>query len=509
LIIGSVGSGKSTYLAHFEHVAAAKLIKDTQANWVYIDYEKMGPDGSPRGYLYSQLLAYLSRMDYESVVEPAYHNEISGLAKGPLSPIYGNKSKFDEKIADYILRDYNLVEPYVDKLFSYLAKDRLTIVVLDNVDLYEDSKLESLVFAEGLAFSKRVHCHVIVCIRDTTFIRHRTDSVFDAYELRKLWLDPPPFRQVLSTRLEYSRKILDGKHARIPTSGGAFLDIQDLGVFFEIVQKSLLSNEAGIFIEALADLNIRKGLTLVTNFLTSGHIQANKALGTYLTKGGDKFWFPFHEVFKGTMLGQWRHVREDRTECVNLFDARVGSRKLRLLRLQILKYLMIRARNKDMIEVPIQTLVDDCGILGATVNVVLDVLRKLQREHLIMRISIGTEPESGSVAITRSGGYYISRLIFRLVYVEECMHDTAIDDDALWHSLSDMTYSVELEYSVVHRMEIRKNRIDIFTKYLESLEQEILSVSPQLVEIGVCSEIRRCVLKEMEEALSRSRLRYT
>ena len=259
LIIGPVGAGKSTYLAHFERVAAAELLVSTKAHWVYVDYEKMGPSGVPRDFLYSELRAYLNTenqtnpTDYKNAIEPAYREDIAGLARGPLAPIFNNKDKFNEKLSEYIQKDYDSIEPYVDKIFLYLASKYLTVVVLDNVDLYEDDELEAAVFAEGLAFSKRVHCNVIVCIRDTTFVRHRTNSIFDAYELRKLWLDPPPFAQVLSARLEYSQKVLAKIQARIPTSGGLHLRVPDLGVFFEIVQKSILSGEPGHFINAVAD----------------------------------------------------------------------------------------------------------------------------------------------------------------------------------------------------------------------------------------------------------------
>ena len=515
LIIGPVGAGKSTYLAHFERVAAAQLLTSTKAHWVYIDYEKMGPSGNPRDFLYSELRTYLSTenqansTDYKNAIRPAYEEDIAGLARGPLAPILNNEDKFNEKISEYIQKDYDKIEPYVDKIFFYLSSKYLTVVVLDNVDLYEDDELESAVFAEGLAFSKRVHCNVIVCIRDTTFVRHRTDSVFDAYELRKLWLDPPPFNRVLSTRLEYSQKILEGTRARIPTSGGAHIQVPDLGIFFEIVQKSILSGEPGHFINAVADVNIRKGLDLVTNFLTSGHIQADKALGIYISKENNRFRFPFHEVFKGSMLGQWRHFREDRAECINLFDARVGVRKMRLLRLQIIKYLMLRARNRDTLEVPIQELVSTLGPLGSSAETIIDIIYALQREGLIRQVSMITSPSDGSVSITRSGGYYINKLVYRMVYVEECAYDTAIDDEDTWNKLSEITYTIENEHSVAKRMLDRKKRLNIFTKYLQNLEAEIISVVPQLQEIAICEEIKNQAMNEMAEALRRSQQYYS
>lgn len=269
LIIGPVGAGKSTYLRHFQAVAGKKLLRDAEAHWIYVDFERMGKGGNPRAFLYSELRAYLladhpdAPTDYKSLVEPAYAEEVAGLARGPLAPIFLDKAEFNKRVVDHIKKDFEAVEPYVDKLLKHLATVRLCVVVLDNVDLYEDEALETAVFAEGLGLSKRCAVHVIACIRDRTFVRHRNDASFDAYELRKLWLDPPPFKAVLSARLTYSRKVLEGRSAQVHLANGMHLNVPDLSVFFDIVQRSILQSDAGDYVEAVADLNIRRGLQLV------------------------------------------------------------------------------------------------------------------------------------------------------------------------------------------------------------------------------------------------------
>src|SRR5437763_1355702 len=52
LIIGSVGSGKSTYLKHFELITGKDLLAQEKVHWIYIDFEQMGRTGSPRAFLY-------------------------------------------------------------------------------------------------------------------------------------------------------------------------------------------------------------------------------------------------------------------------------------------------------------------------------------------------------------------------------------------------------------------------------------------------------------------------
>ena len=96
-----------------------------------------------------------------------------------------------------------------------------------------------------------------------------------------------------------------------------------------------------------------------------------------------------------------------------------------------------------------------------------------------------------------------------MVYVEECVHDTAIDDEDTWNKLSEITYTIENENSVAKRMLIRQERLNIFTEYLQNLEVEIISVVPQLQEIAICDEIKNQAMNEAAEALRRSQQYYS
>jgi len=223
------------------------------------------------------------KTDFKSLVEPAYEDEIKKLARGPFGLAAKNKEKFEEKIQEIIEGDFEKVEPYVNKIFSYISKDHLCVIVLDNIDLYEDTQLEINVFSEGVALSKKVNCNILVSLRDTTFIKHKNDSIFNAHELKKFWIDPPPFREVLSKRLKFASSVLTNKKATIPYNGMQ-LTIENLGVFFDIAHSTLLKETSARLIECLADGNIRKGVSLVSNFLTSAHIQADRALYNYLNK---------------------------------------------------------------------------------------------------------------------------------------------------------------------------------------------------------------------------------
>ena len=517
VLIGSVGAGKSTYLKHFELVKGRPILDQRNAHWVYIDFESMGPGGNVRSFLYERLRDYLNAehpnnpTDYKNLIQPAYEEEINQLARGPLAIVAKDKEQFEKKISEIIYNDYIAIEPYVDKLFKHISKNHLCIVVLDNIDLYEDSDLERKVFAEGLSFSKRAFAHVIVSIRDKTYVRHMTDSTFDAYDLRKLWLDPPRLRSVISKRLSYSQMLLRDKSVTIRTSNGINLRVPSIADFFEIVQRSVLSGRAGEFIESMADTNVRRGLSMITHFLTSGHIEADRAIRKYVD-GARSYTFPFHEVFKGSMLGQWKHLREGRSELVNLFDAKHGSRKLRLLRLLLLDFLAKRAQIESTVEVPVADCIELCSHYAAAPHHVIDTLNFLYDSSLIRNVHLDHIGSESTVVITKSGGYYIKFLSATFPYVEVCMFDTAIDtqtDESLWDELISLTSTIDHTFRLPVRMQYRKERISLFLGYLQDLENEMFEDSGLAPQGSIIASLSERVLAETDHAIRQATKYYS
>ncbi len=514
LVIGAVGSGKSTYLKHFELIQGRSAIDAKKCHWIYIDFERMGKTGNPRKFIYDSLNTYLLdddkriKTDYKSTVEPAYRDEIDRLGKGPFGLMkHTNPAKFAELVQEQIAKDYNDVEPYVDKVFSYISKRELCVIILDNVDLYEDELLETTVFSEGIALSKKVKCNIIASIRDTTFVKHRNDSTFNAFELKKLWLDPPSFREVLSKRLSFAKEILKNKQANITLPNGAKLYIPDLSVFFEIAHTSLLSQSSGHLIENLCNGDIRHGITLVTTFLTSGHIQADRAIKNYLD--GNLRPLPPHEIFKGSILGQWKYYREDRADAVNLFNSKLGPIKLQLLRIFIINFLIVRAKNKDSVETPFSEILQLFSKLGASTKQLLEVLNFLYKNKLVRSTDVQDINESSSVFVTQSGGYYSKILCKRMDYVELVMLDTPILTNHYWEQLSPLTDEIDHEHSIVDRMSLRKERLEIFLKYLGYLESTTLGENSQFAFLKCIDDIAISVNMGAADALRKSKKWYT
>jgi hypothetical protein len=222
-------------------------------------------------------------------------------------------------------------------------------------------------------------------------------------------------------------------------------------------------------------------------------------------KGERKYRFPFHEIFKGAVLGQWKHYREGRAECINIFDARLGSKQLRLLRLHLVALLFACARREDSIEVPVSYCVDVLSPIGSSESQILQTLTVLLKNGLIRTTTAHALTGTSTIVLTRSGGYYVHTLASTLSYVEAMLLDTAIDAAETWQDLSSLTLEIERARDMVKRMELRVTRITRFLAYLTDLEADILSNVGQRQELTVLPRLKKGVERETRQALYNTR----
>lgn len=268
LILGQVGAGKSTFLSYTRLVSARAAI-DASMGWLYVDFKKATKQDIPRVFLYTQLLKLIEDDkefglgDFEKTVQPAFQDEIDKLARGALYLLKkADPVAFDKEISNLMMRERNEIVPYVDKIISFLAKQRPVFIAIDNVDQIDNDSRQTEIFAEAQALAQKHSVNIIVSLRDTTFRRYRTSPTFDAFELEALYIDPPSVVPVLSRRFAYARKLLEGQKVELVLEGGARFKVEDLGAFFEIASQSLLSVQGADLIATLSGGNVRRGLSL-------------------------------------------------------------------------------------------------------------------------------------------------------------------------------------------------------------------------------------------------------
>ena len=116
---------------------------------------------------------------------------------------------------------------------------------------------------------------------------------------------------------------------------------------------------------------------------------------------------------------------------------------------------------------------------------------------------------SSVVYLTSSGGYYVTILSHRFVYLEAVLHDTAIFDSSVWSNMVELSQQVESEYDIATRLELRIQRIDVFMDYLLKIETDNLKRLSNLGFLKHLHKVKETVGKQMKKGLRNARKRYS
>jgi hypothetical protein len=263
--------------------------------------------------------------------------------------------------------------------------------------------------------------------------------------------------------------VLAGKKAELTLESGFHLKVADISVFFDIVTQSVLAADAGFMIEILSGGDIRRGLSLVREFLSSGHTTADRALSAYIHEDGYKF--PPHEIFKGAVLGKRSVYREEESLLPNLYDSKIGIESLQLLRYQILSRLVMLASDAAFEAVAVSELIDQLYLIGipsATVDACLKVLLHARA----IRTSDGLPLSAQSKIIpNRLAGYLVRELGCGFTYFEMCLVDSYIFEKDYWATISDYTIQIESGLDAIASIKLRIERAREYLKYLSHIEE--------------------------------------
>jgi hypothetical protein len=475
LLLGPVGAGKTTFLEYTRSVSAAEII-GSKVLWIYVDYKKATPEDNPREFLLRELRAIIEadtdfRLgDWETTIKPAYREEIEKLRRGPLYLLAKNSpEEFDRHIVDMITKERNDLAPYVERIIHYAASIRPGYLVVDNVDQLDNLDFQGRIFVEAQALARRTGMNLIISLRESTYLRQRNSPVFDAFQFDSFYVDPPNVLPVLSHRFTYAKRFLSGRSAELTTESGIRVRVDDLSVFFDVVSTSLLNDETGFMLESLSGGDVRRGLTLVREFLASGHTNADRALAAYLKQGNYRF--PAHEVFKGAVLGSMKYYNDEIALVPNLYDARLGTQNLELLRLRLVFRLVQLASSPGFDGLAVESMSDELGRLGVPDAELRSVLQNLVSRRVLRTRDGGNVSASAFILPTRLAGYCLRVLCTSFAYNELCCTDTVIFDESAWNGLAEITAEIESLRSPMDKMQHRVKRIEAYFDYLCRTEE--------------------------------------
>lgn len=376
-------------------------------------------------------------------------------------------TQFENKITEIITKDYNDKKAYTDKLISYAVKNTPVFLVIDNVDQFENDQIQSEIFSDSMAIASRLKINLIIAMRETTYVKHKSLPVFDAFDFDPIQIEPPEISAVLSKRFFLLEQLLKGKSGEFVANNGAKFKVNDLSEFINITKSSVLGTEIGTKIDVLANHDVRLALRMTREFLARGYSDPDKALKisqdtTYI--------MPTHEAFRSILLGNQNVYKEEYSVIGNPFDSRLGKTNSEVLRLFILSGLVKQSTSdgKNILDGP--SIRDTLKTIGFSEQDTLQVLQDLCKFHFVKTKSHSLNPQldSGFFA-SRLGGYVIRNLVSDFTFLENVLMDTFISDKLCWDKLKEISQNIQNERDVVAKIQLRIERVKIFYNYILSL----------------------------------------
>ncbi|WP_081785778.1 type I restriction endonuclease [Halomonas sp. BC04] len=333
LIVGSVGSGKTTFLDHLQYVA---LPSDIRKSTVWCRINMNNAPVSPleiydwlRKMIINSCQESLPDIDFDSldVIMKLYGSEISKFKKG-VGGLYQEGSEvYNVKLAELIQGIQNDHHKNAMSHIRYccVSRGKLCIIALDNCD--KKTRDEQLLMFEAAQWlQKEFRCLVMMPLRDETFDNHRDEPPLDtALKDMVFRIEPPLFQHVLTKRVQlslmdfgqggndqFSLKLSNGIDVKYPKSEQAY--------YLSSIIKSLFEHDrfARRMIVGLAGRNMRKALEIFLEFCSSGYIGDNEVFKIRQSEG--QYVLPFHQVATVIMRMNRRYYDSDSSYVKNLFS---------------------------------------------------------------------------------------------------------------------------------------------------------------------------------------------
>ena len=480
LVIGSVGAGKTTFLEFTRRVTSAAYFEVSKAeaypHWIYVDFRGYSESQPPSEFIYDCIDDYMAQdwffSNYEQCVRPAYINQIRAMREGPLKLIADKEELISEKIAIFLLEQVG-TRQNADRLLSYAASKVPVFLVVDNVDQFEKDELQSSIFSDAIAIAHRNHLNLVLCLRDSTFVRQKESSTFNAFDFNTIQIDPPPIPAVLSKRFFLMQHLLEGESGSFVSEGGAKFDVENLAVVAKLVSSSVLGTNIGNVIDVLSTSDVRLALRMTREFLESGYSNPAKAISTYQVKG--RYVLPPHEALRSVLLGRQPVYSEQYSVIGNPFDARLGRTNDQLLRLFTLAALVTMSSHAEFQYASGEMIRENLNKLGFGNDTVLRVLTDLCQLRFAQTAAHGAASFRAQYYPTRLGGYIVRYLIADLTFLEATIMDTFIAKRDVWDTLQDLSEQIDSQRgNLVRRLELRHTRLGIFYDYMKELYRPLL-----------------------------------
>ena len=472
LILGDVGTGKSTFIHYFLKIEIENYTKWNIYKPIFVDFKALSDDIEVIQFANSRIDEGLKELFAEKLGNEAKSfRTLQEIFQEDLSwneGLYqhckdlGRGDLVDTMEIDDIKRYKDDIRHFNKRRMQYSENrfGRRIIVVLDNVDHIENNqKVQQLfVFAHSLALDNC--CSIIITMRTYNVYGnvHHYDP-YSAFNPRYLHLSLPDVSKMVDKRVEYALKIIN-KEVQLPHSGDIKVSISS-PLFREEIQgvlKSFATERNVATLKTIAYYDLRELLRMCHRALASGHLYPSARRQNYPE-------VRTYDLIQALILGNWRYYNpEDETAAIiNIFDDECPYEKGKvLIRIRLLQTVLILGARL----VPVVRILASMENLGFDKEDVVNSLQKMIYHSLISPVyPTGLDIAKNTIRavhLTQKGSYYLDTLIKEVRYYENMRFATYVEKD-FWEVMSSYSETTDEE---------RYKGTKIFLEFIGYIEEE-------------------------------------
>ncbi|MEL1245081.1 S1 RNA-binding domain-containing protein [Flavobacterium sp. DGU11] len=440
LLIGSVGSGKTTFMSYLKEIALDDAVSKSLA-WIRLDLNA-APVNNIEIYTWlknnicENIINSQSTIDLDDpdIIKEVYKDNFIAFDKMAGKLLKKDSDTYNEKLFEQIIKWRGDIDLTLESYIKYFIhnKGKELIIVLDNCDK-RNLEEQLLMFEVATWLKDSIKTIVFLPLRETTFDHYRNQKPLDTVVKDLIFrINPPPLEKVIYSRIRYADRLSDkdkaGNYYTLPNGFRVHYPSTDEIFYLKSILKSLFQNNFfKKLITGLAGRDIRKGMEIFLDFCKSGHIPEMEIVKMKHNEGN--YEISNHIISRVLLRGNKMYYNDANARIKNLFYSDPGDDLPNpFLRINILEWLSSRNRIKGPSGITgfwqVNDVIKDLVKLGHNADRLLADLRYMTKYGLIISESQKEDSLNYEELISiNSTGFIHLELLNNMDYLSACSED--------------------------------------------------------------------------------------
>ncbi len=438
LIVGNKGAGKSTFVERFFKLVLAPEFK-SRCLIIRVDFlPSTGDVAGLTQWITDRVKHEIEAQLFQDAapssdeLQGLYYAEYQKWRVGQFAELYqSDKSAFKIRFGEFLNEQINTeAHQYVLRLLQDVVKNRklLPCFIFDNTDHHSEAFQEA-VFQWSQSIRLEVPFSLVILpITDRTIWKMSKHGPFQTHESKLFYLPVPSTKEVLEKRIGYIKD-----HIRAASGGknyfldkGIRLSIENITAFAACTEEIFISED---FISRrigwLSNHDIRRGLILSKNVITSPFMTIDELMSAYIKRtGGSTFSVSYRKFMQALVLGEYNNFQQgDSPFVINVFATSADFPTSPLIKLSVLKLLIDKAGDGDGLNgyTALSQIVLYLGSMGLSEDVVHNTVSELLDYRLVepFDASVSILSSEHRVAVTHSGRMHYEMATTDPLYISQ------------------------------------------------------------------------------------------